>query len=377
MAGNTDNNASPEHRLSVVFVFQSGLTKKHSLWYQDDEEAPTMFSKSAMPHLLAFDPGLLQDNLALVHPQIQYITLAFSANNIYLKTYWDDSIVRPGKVYHINRLALTVSSGGKPLQSNFKFSRSDFITCNVSRDDLQITVGLKELKAVLSYALETGSVLYARFDDAGGPIIFTVEEHGLVLTDIAVMSQMAEEHISQVSDSHSNNGSITSMENSFMSRLSVNQRQRPAPVAEESSPAVAPEPTTQHRRSAQPSASSGRRTQHKRPPPTSGRPSSSSSRSSRAHGPPEPAAPTPETSSLHSPSWSRVASGHDPVSDVPSDQLVSLSSSSSDHYRRIPTRPISPTQLQQDSRDDGSTTEDEDEQLFTVEPKKRRFFDSN
>ncbi|KAI8064497.1 Rad9-domain-containing protein [Gongronella butleri] len=353
-----------DHRLNVKFVFQSGVTKTHSLWYQEDDVTQVLFDKSRLAHELTIDPGLLLDSLIHIHPQIQDVSLIFTTDTVYLKTSWDESVIRPG---------------GKPFQSNFKFARSDFMTCRVN-GARHITVAVKEFKAALVYAVDACSSLRAKFGDPGAPVVFTINESGLVHADLAVMAQFNGDSTSQASDGHSiNNGSVISGENSFMSRGGSHQPNaapHPAPM-----PAAAPPMASQHQQSRGRRSQQQQQQQQQQPKeaqvPTRRVQEANASRSPVRRSPAPIEATRARDASPQSPSWSRDSRDADPQPSLGSLHQLTLSSSLSGNPPSPPRAdlhadqghrpPLLPTQLQRHDRDDDATT-DEDEQLFEEQP---------
>ncbi|CAO3626692.1 unnamed protein product [Cunninghamella echinulata] len=190
---NSSNNRSAvvRDRLYLKFVCTSGMTKTHSLWYADSEKIQTLYNKNG-PHSFSVDPVLISDYINLMDPRIQDITFVFLSNQIIMKTFWERSLTK---------------SGGKPMQSEFKLSPSDFIAYSVD-DGVTITIGIKELRTTLNYGIDSSCVLVASFDGPGKPIVFTLQQSGTMLADFAIMAHVETDSIAHSTGLSESNISI-------------------------------------------------------------------------------------------------------------------------------------------------------------------------
>ncbi|KAG0163966.1 cell cycle checkpoint control protein rad9a [Apophysomyces sp. BC1015] len=120
----------------------------------------------------------MNDYLCNFPAKVMNVLLSCTHSSVNIRCYWTNSNV--------------ALSQARPINAHFTLSQSDFIAYNVP-DPVRMVFSLKEFKASLWYAERLGLPITARFDRPGKPVIFTIEETGLLIADFAVTTRAESE----------------------------------------------------------------------------------------------------------------------------------------------------------------------------------------
>ncbi|XP_027022645.1 cell cycle checkpoint control protein RAD9B isoform X1 [Tachysurus fulvidraco] len=169
-----------DHRVVFQFKCRNGITKTHNLGYQECEALQAVFPAHLCPNILKAHPKLLSDIMVHFPVSQEEITLSISPTRMILKNYFDednDRIMYTEMFLHPDEF--------------------DYFHLKVDSD---ITLCLKELRGLLTFAESHGLQVSVHFGSSGNPVSFSLED--MLLEAVVVLATLVDpgnENPSQVS----------------------------------------------------------------------------------------------------------------------------------------------------------------------------------
>ncbi|KAF7728955.1 hypothetical protein EC973_005350 [Apophysomyces ossiformis] len=172
-----NEQASVTPRLHTEFVCVDGGTMTNSMWIADSEPERPLYDKNTSCHFTV-DPRLVNDYLCNFPAKVAHVLLSCTPNSANIRCYWTNASVS--------------QPSARPINAHFTLNPSDFIDYNVP-EQVRIVFSLKEFKSSLWYAERLGLPITARFARSGKPVVFTIEEAGLLIADFAITTRSQNE----------------------------------------------------------------------------------------------------------------------------------------------------------------------------------------
>ncbi|KAK8400054.1 hypothetical protein O3P69_003028 [Scylla paramamosain] len=150
-----------EAKLIIQLTCHYGIVKTHNLSFIECDALQAVYDKESCPNHMVSDSRVLLGALSSFHQQtLEEISFCFTPRNLILKSHVEEP--DPSKVVH------TVVT----------LTRGEFEDYNIM-SNCELTVCLKEIRALLAFTGSTGISTKAYFSGPGSPIIFTYDSKPL------------------------------------------------------------------------------------------------------------------------------------------------------------------------------------------------------
>lgn len=150
-----------EAKLIIQLSCHYGIVKTHNIAFIECDALQAVYNKESCPNSVVSEPRVLLDALSSFHQQtLEEISFCFTSRNLVLKTHIEEP--DPSKVVHT---LVTLTFG-------------EFEAYNI-KNNCELTVCLKEIRALLTFLGSVGLSTKAYFSDPGSPIIFTFDSKPL------------------------------------------------------------------------------------------------------------------------------------------------------------------------------------------------------
>ncbi|XP_045134586.1 cell cycle checkpoint control protein RAD9A-like isoform X1 [Portunus trituberculatus] len=148
-------------KLVIQLTCHYGIVKTHNLSFIECDALQAVYDKESCPNHMVSDSRVLLGALSSFHQQtLEEISFCFTPRNLILKSHVEEP--DPSKVVH------TVVT----------LTRGEFEDYNIM-SNCELTVCLKEIRALLAFTGSTGISTKAYFSGPGSPIIFTYDSKPL------------------------------------------------------------------------------------------------------------------------------------------------------------------------------------------------------
>ncbi|KXS22092.1 hypothetical protein M427DRAFT_164165 [Gonapodya prolifera JEL478] len=149
-----------DDRFVIQIYCKYGITKTHKLHYESATLFQAIYSTATCRNQWVASPKVINDWLKYFHQKLDEVTIMCSATSVGLKSFTEGT---PGDS------DLTKRS----LQTELSIDPTDFESFTIALD-ANLTVKLKELKAVLAFADNMNQGVTAFFDHSGQPLTFRI-----------------------------------------------------------------------------------------------------------------------------------------------------------------------------------------------------------
>ncbi|TPX44527.1 hypothetical protein SeMB42_g01748 [Synchytrium endobioticum] len=184
------HQVSPDNdRLIVQLLCKHGVIKTHKLNYQlapDSQKA--LYTKEACRHKLVVPSKMLGDLLTHFGTNLEEVTLKADGAMLQLKSFTEDAMPAGG-----NALNHRTDDAPRRLQTELNIDPDDFDTYEI-QNEAEVTFGLKELKAIISFAEGADEALSAHFDQKGSPIIFSASATNFFEADLVLATMSGDDN---------------------------------------------------------------------------------------------------------------------------------------------------------------------------------------
>ncbi|TPX33842.1 hypothetical protein SmJEL517_g03303 [Synchytrium microbalum] len=231
-------DGADKDRLVVQLFCKHGVVKTHRLNYQASDDQKALYSKDVCRHKLVIPPKMLGELLMNFGTKLEEVTLRADQQSVVLKSFTELAI--PGNNHRTDEPP-------RHLQTELSIDPEDFDLCEI-QNEAEVTFGLKELKAIIHFAENSGEPLSAFFDQKGSPIIFSTSVTNCFVVDLALAtiasvdassqpSQTFSRQASQSNKSQStSNPQTTTTSNPSSKRNSVPSSPRAGPIPKPTDP---------------------------------------------------------------------------------------------------------------------------------------------
>lgn len=149
-----------ENKLVFVFHCKHGITKTHNLGFQECEALQAVFTKELCPNHISVPAKVLSEVVTNFPNSLEEVTLLAQPEGVQLKNYVEEDSI----------------DGTRVPFTEISLAPAEFDDYQIGVD-ASVTFCLKELRAVLLFTDAINHNLSLRFETAGKPIVFSIDDN--------------------------------------------------------------------------------------------------------------------------------------------------------------------------------------------------------
>ena len=165
-----------ESRIVFQFECKFGVKKQCKITYEQGDDTAVKFS-TAVPNMIVTRPRIFLDAVQHLHGSIQEISLHGHSDRLVISSVIDEEGTADHKA--LLRTEITVNA-------------NEFETFQITKESPALVFTLKEFRALLLYAEQTGQPITIYFEQAGEPIVFNVSIADMLRADFVFATLVQE-----------------------------------------------------------------------------------------------------------------------------------------------------------------------------------------
>ncbi|KAI8578580.1 hypothetical protein K450DRAFT_246543 [Umbelopsis ramanniana AG] len=213
----------------------SGFSRTKSMPFAQTHLPNIQYSKDAASRFV-IKPGYLREYLNFFNSKVEEIVFVCSRFNMKLRNAGSPSVT------------MDTSVDSRPFQIEVSLNMDQFDLYETASDTM-LTLSIKDFKTVVSYAEMLGEPVSAFFNDAGQPIVFSVQHTENTIFDMVLLTRPVPElnaYSGTQDDVSITRSSVNISHLSGRSGMTANRSQRPAPPSiEQQEEPLFPSPSIQ------------------------------------------------------------------------------------------------------------------------------------